>query len=192
MQRIVVTGSPEAVGPAVAAIEAAGAEAVGLDDPARLVDQLRALEPGSVSCYVQLPVALVPGGTTAVSRLHSFLEQGLLTRFVLADAVLPALAPDAAVVLVGGHSAADQHMPDDREARRSLLVVLAHAVHADRAPATTRVRVLAHDASPQDVANAALGREEPADDDTPSRSPEQRRAYADWRTELVGLGMAEY
>jgi hypothetical protein len=190
MQRILVTGSPDAIAPVVEELEGGDAELVVLDDVTRLTEDLRALEPASVSCYVQMPVSVSPTGETAVSRLHSFLEQGLLTRFVLVDAVLPALAADASVLLVGGHTPGDRHLPDDRHARLALLSVLAHAVHADRLPATTDVRVLDRVTSPHDIAATAIGNgpAEPA----PERTPEQDRAYADWRTELVGLGLTEF
>ena len=109
-----------------------------------MIAALQKLDPGSVGCYVQLPVGITPSGETAVSRVHSFLEEGLLTRFRLVDAVLPALAEDATVLLVGGHTQVEQQAPDDQGARRALLTVLAHAVRADRAPVATRVRVLDH------------------------------------------------
>jgi hypothetical protein len=129
MSAVLVTGSPEAVEPVVAAVRAAGAEAVGVTTD--VLAALEELEPGSVGCYVQLPVGIAPSGDTAVSRVHSFLEQGLLTRFRLVDAVMPALAEDATVLLVGGHTQVGQQAPDDQSARRALLTVLAHALRAD-------------------------------------------------------------
>ncbi len=192
MHTILVTGSAQAVEPLVTEIRAAGAEALPYTDDAGLVDQLRGLEPGSVSCYVQLPVTVVPAGDTVVARVHSFLEQGLLTRFTLAEAALPALAADASVLLVGGHTPADRHLPDNHSARVALMDVLAHAVQADRLPADTRVQVLDHGSTPKEIAELAVTGRGGAVEEPPARSPERERAYEDWRTELVGLGMGEY
>jgi hypothetical protein len=191
MRTVLVTGSPEAAAPVLEAVRSMGAETIGLTDPSGLVTALGELEPGSISCYVQLPVGIAPEGETAVSRVHSFLEQGLLTRFRLADAVLPALADDATVVLVGGHTPVEQQVPDDQSARLALLAVLAHAVRADRAPIATRVRVLDHYSTPQEIADIALTGRGPSQEQATARSAEATRAYEDWRTELFGLARAE-
>ena len=191
MPTVLVTGSPEGVAPVLDAVRAAGSTAIGLTDPARLVADLRAQEPGSVDCYVQLPVALVPEGANAVTRVHSFLEQGLLTRFVLADAARPALAEGAALVLVGGHTPLERQAPDDQGARLALLDVLAHAIRADRAPTLTRVRVLDHSVSAAEIADLAVTGRPPRSAEPTERSAEALRAYQDWRTELVALGSVE-
>jgi hypothetical protein len=192
MRTVLVTGSPEAVEPVVAAVRAAGADGVGITADTDLVATLRELDPGSVSCYVQLPVGITPSGDTAVSRVHSFLEQGLLTRFRLVDAVLPALADDASVLLVGGHTQVEQQAPDDQSARRALLTVLAHAVRADRAPVATRVRVLDHHShTAADIADLAVTGRGLSQEQRSARSAESVRAYEDWRTELFGMARAE-
>jgi hypothetical protein len=191
MRTVLVTGSPEAVEPVVAAVRAAGADGVGITADTDLVAALRNLDPGSVSCYVQLPIGISPSGDTAVSRVHSFLEQGLLTRFRLVDAVLPALADDASVLLVGGHTQVEQQAPDDQSARRALLTVLAHAVRADRAPVATRVRVLDHSHTAADIADLAVTGRGPSQEQRSARSAESVRAYEDWRTELFGMARAE-
>lgn len=191
MPTVLVTGSTEGVDPVLDAVRAAGAGAIGLTDPARLVEDLRALEPGSVSCYVQLPVALTPEGDNAVTRVHSFLEQGLLTRFVLADAARPALSAEASVVLVGGHTPLERQAPDDQGARLALLNVLAHAIRADRAPTLTRVRVLDHSCTAAEIADLAVTGRAPRGEQPTERSAEALRAYQDWRTELVALASVE-
>ena len=191
MRTVLVTGSPEAVAPVLDAVRSAGVEGVGLSDHTDLVAALRALEPGSVSCYVQLPVGISPEGDTAVSRVHSFLEQGLLRRFLLADAVRPALTDDASVILVGGHTPVEQQAPDDQSARRSLLSVLAHAIRADRAPIVTQVRMLDHTQTAQEIADLAVTGQRPSQRKASARSAETTRAYEDWRTELFGLAKAE-
>ena len=121
--------------------------------------------------------------------MHSFLEQGLLTRFRLADAVLPALAEDASVILVGGHTQGGA--PDDLSARKALLTVLAHALRADRAPTVTRVRVLDHTHTATEIADLAVTGRGPSQEQRSARSVEAVRAYEDWRTELFGLARAE-
>jgi hypothetical protein len=189
MSAVLVTGSPEAVEPVVAAVRAAGAEAVGVTTD--VLAALEGLEPGSVGCYVQLPVGIAPSGDTAVSRVHSFLEQGLLTRFRLVDAVMPALAEDATVLLVGGHTQVGQQAPDDQNARRALLTVLAHALRADRAPVATRVRVLDHTNTADEIADLAVTGRAPSQEQRSARSAESVRAYEDWRTELFGMARAE-
>ena len=189
MSAVLVTGSPEAVEPVVAAVRAAGVEAVGVT--ADVLAALKELDPGSVGCYVQLPVGIAPSGDTAVSRVHSFLEQGLLTRFRLVDAVMPALAEDATVLLVGGHTQVGQQAPDDQNARRALLTVLAHALRADRAPVATRVRVLDHSNTASEIADLAVTGRGPSQEQRSARSAESVRAYEDWRTELFGMARAE-
>ena len=191
MRTVLVTGSPEAVEPVVAAVRAAGADGVGITADTDLVATLRELDPGSVSCYVQLPIGISPSGDTAVSRVHSFLEQGLLTRFRLVDAVLPALDDDASVLLVGGHTQVGQQAPDDQSARRALLTVLAHALRADRAPVVTRVRVLDHSNTASEIADLAVTGRGPSQEQRSARSAESTRAYEDWRTELFGMARAE-
>ena len=191
MRTVLVTGSPEAVEPVLAAVRAAGSDGVGLTADTDLVEELRKLEPGSVECYVQLPVGIAPEGDTAVSRVHSFLEQGLLTRFRLVDAVLPALSDHASVILVGGHTLVEQQAPDDLGARKALLTVLAHAVRADRAPVATRVRVLDHTNTASEIADLAVTGRGPSQEQRSARSVEAVRAYEDWRTELFGMARAE-
>lgn len=191
MRTVLVTGSPEAATPVLEAVRSMGAEAIGLTEASGLVTALGELEAGSVSCYVQLPVGIAPEGESAVSRVHSFLEQGLLTRFRLADAVRPALTDDATVVLVGGHTLVEQQAPDDQGARLALLTVLAHAVRADRAPIMTRVSVLDHSNTAQEIADIALTGRGPSQEQATARSAEAIRAYEDWRTELFGLARAE-
>ena len=191
MRTVLVTGSSEAVEPVLAAVRAAGADAVGLTADADMIAALRKLDPGSVGCYVQLPVAITPSGETAVSRVYSFLEEGLLTRFRLVDAVLPALSEDATVLLVGGHTQVEQQAPDDQSARQALLGVLAHAVRADRAPVATHVQVLDHTNTAEEIADLALTGRAPSQERRSARSAEAVRAYEDWRTELFGTATAE-
>jgi hypothetical protein len=187
-----VTGSPERVEQVVAALTAAGAEAVAVTEVDRLDDQVRSLPPGVLSAYIQLPMALRPAGETMVSRVRDFLDRGLLARFRLVETVLPALSAPGQVLLVAGHTPID--LTDDREARFAFLRVLAHAIRADRPPAEIQVRLVDRRQSPDEIARMAL-----ADAPPPDRLPaaefasgEAERNYQDWRTEVLGLVSVEY
>jgi len=104
---------------------------------------------------------------------------------------MPALAEDATVLLVGGHTQVGQQAPDDQSARRALLTVLAHALRADRAPVATRVRVLDHSNTASEIADLAVTGRGPSQEQRSARSAESTRAYEDWRTELFGMARAE-
>jgi hypothetical protein len=188
-----VTGSAERVGPVVDALQAAGASAVGVSELDRLDAELAAIPAGSLDCYIQLPLTLRPGGATVVSRVTDFLESGLLRRFHLVQAVLPALANDGRVLLVTGHTPVDASAPDDQAARIAFLDVLAHAIRADRAPAKVRVRVLDHRQPAAEIARLALTGE-PVQRPTAERRAAEREtelSYQDWRTEILGLATVE-
>ena len=62
-----VTGSAGPVGEVVAALRAAGAEAVGVADADQGISEAKSFSPGSLDCYVQLPVVLNPAGETVVA-----------------------------------------------------------------------------------------------------------------------------
>jgi len=190
-----VTGSPAAAEQVAAALRAAGAEAVCVTDPDRLAEAISAFPPHSLDCYVQLPIALRPTGETVVARVRAFLDGGLITRFRLAEAVLPALSEGGRVVLVAGHTPVDPNVPDDQAARRAFLEVLAHAIRADQAPAKPRVRVVDHEQGAEDIARIALTGERPRTEAKPLRDLSDREAgmtYQDWRTEVMGLVTLEF
>ena len=186
-----VTGSAGPVGEVVAALRAAGAEAMGVADADQGISEAKAFSPGSLDCYVQLPVVLNPAGDTVVARVHEFLDQGLLTRFRLAEAVLAALSDEGRVVLVGGHTPIERATPDDQAARTALLEVLAHAIRADKAPAKVRVRVLGHGHDASEIARLVLTGA-PVRGAPVLHGAEPGRRYLDWRTEVLGLVSAEF
>ncbi len=195
MTAALVTGSTERVEGVAAALGHAGAEVVSVTDLDRLDEAVKAFEPGSLDCYIQLPIALHPMGDSVVSRVRSFLEGGLLARFRLAEAVLPALSAEGRVVLVGGHTPVERAAPDDQAARTAFLNVLAHAIRADMAPATVWVRVLDRALDADEIARVALMGEAPR-----RRSAELSElvagsagmSYQDWRTEVMGLVSVEF
>lgn len=194
VSKALVTGSAERVEEVSAALEAADVETVRVSDPDELAAAVSALDPGSLDCYVQLPVALTVDGDTIVARVRNFLEDGLLTRFRLAETVLPALSPEATVLLVTGHTLEGQNPPDDRAARIAFLEVLAHAVRADKAPAKVRVRVLRHKRAATEIARLALTGEPERGmaADVPDPAEREEMSYEDWRTEVLGLMRMEF
>ncbi|HMA47362.1 MAG TPA: hypothetical protein VKP11_09205 [Frankiaceae bacterium] len=169
-----------------------GAEVVAVTDLDALPDAVSSLRPGSVDAYVQLPVYIKPEGDTVVSRVHSFLEHGLIARFTAAETVVPLLSDQARVVLVGGNTPRDPSSPDDQPARLSLLQVLAHALRADKAPHPVRVHVVDHERSAEQVASIALTggpAQGEALRELAQREPDM--SYEDWRTEVLGLVTVE-
>jgi hypothetical protein len=186
---VLVTGSDTRVDPVATALRAAGAEVLAATDLDQLKNVVTPLPPGSVVCYVQLPVALRPAGDTVVSRVRCFLEEGLLTRFRLAEAVLPALSGDGRVVLVAGNAPAQAGTPDDAAARFGLLHVLANAVRADKASAQLGIQVVEGTRDPEDVARLALTGE-PDERDRAGR--DSQLSYQDWRTEVLGMASFEF
>jgi hypothetical protein len=190
-----VTGSAGPAEQVAAALREAGVEVATVTDLNRLAGQLRAFPPGSLDCYIQLPVVIRPTGDTVVARVRAFLDDGIITRFRLAEAVLPVLSDEGRVLLVRGHTHIDGDIPDDQAARKSLLHVLAHAIRADKAPASVRVRVLSDELKPADIARIGLRGE------SASRRPirsydfaarEEEKSYQDWRTEVMGLVSVEF
>ena len=196
MTTVMVTGSDQRVEAVAAALRAGGANVLTAPRLDRLVDEVKSLRAGSLDCYIQLPVTLRPAGDAVVSRVRDFLDKGLLTRFRLAETVLPALSPQGSVVLVAGHTPAEVRAPDDEAARLALLRVLAHAIRADKAPAKLRVHVVTAEHDADEVARLAL-----TPDLAGARAANQPRdlaggdaemSYQDWRTEVLGLVSVEF
>jgi hypothetical protein len=162
----------------------------------RVADEVSSLRSGSLGCYIQLPMTLRPTGDAVVSRVRDFLDRGLLTRFRLAEAVLPALSPDGSVVLVAGHTPAEVRAPDDEAARVALLHVLAHALRADKAPAKLRVRVVTGQHGADEIARIALtpylAPDRAADQPRVTMGSDAEMSYQDWRTEVLGMVSVEF
>jgi hypothetical protein len=190
-----VTGSAGPAEQVAAALRDAGVRVVTVTDLGTLDDALKAFSPGSLDCYIQLPVMIQPSGDTVVARVRGFLDDGIITRFRLAEAVLPLLSDEGRVLLVRGHTHMDGDIPDDQAARKSLLHVLAHAIRADKAPANVRVRVLSNELKPADVARIAM-RDESISRRTvrslDAAAREEEKSYQDWRTEVMGLVSVEF
>ena len=187
-----ITGSPERVAAVSAALSARDYEVVPVEQTDALEEVCAALGRDAIDCYVQLPVNVTSSGGTVVSRLHDFLAGGLLARFQAVEVVLGTLRPNAAVILVAGNLPAEFTAPDDRQARISLLRVLAEAVRTAVAPTPVRIAVVEHLRSPEEIAaiavDPALGHPK-AIEDAADRYPEM--SYVDWRLEVLSLATVE-
>ena len=182
--RVLITGSPDRVGLLAKQFEQAGQEPVSLAD----------LGPGSraIDCYVQLGTTVPTRGETVVRRVHSFLSDGLLERFALAERILPLLADEALVLLVGGNRSAETTAPDDHTARLMMLRVLAHAIRADLAPQRVRVRVITGERSNEEIVDfAQTGTKDPHAELPTLDEHDPAGSYEDWRIQILGLAQVE-
>jgi len=183
-KRVLITGSPERVATLAKGLERAGDEPVSLDD----------LGPGAgaIDRYIQLGTTVPARGETVVRRVHSFLSDGLLERFALVERVLPLLADDATVLLVGGNLSTETAVPDDQAARLMMLRVLAHAIRADLAPHRVRVRVITGERTDEEVMEFALsGAKDPHAELPVLDAPDSEGSYEDWRIQVLGLAQVE-
>ncbi|MEO5652096.1 MAG: hypothetical protein ABIN79_06790 [Marmoricola sp.] len=183
--RTLITGSPDRVEALAKAFESAG------DDPVTL-DQLGP-ETGSIDRYVQLGTTVPARGETVVRRVQSFLSDGLLERFVLAERVLPLLSDGATVLLVAGNLSSESAVPDDRAARLLMLRLLAHAIRADLTPRRVRVRVITGDRPDDQLVQFALSGGKDPLVEVPATGSEldSTLSYSDWRIEVLGMAQVE-
>src|SRR6266536_2728795 len=176
-----ITGSPDHVGSLRDAFRANGVDTLTLAE----------LRPGTapVDYYVQLGHNVPARGETVVRRVHAFLNDGLLERFLAAERVVPLLAATATVVLVAGNLPAEVAAPDDRAARLAMLRVLAHAMRADLAPAQVRIRVVSGGHSDAEIVGYALsgGKDPLAESEPPDERGVTGRTYEDWRIAVLGM-----
>ena len=185
---VAVTGAVEQVAAVSAALRNAGAEVIAVDDLAALGAAVAGLAPGSLDCYVQLPVHVAPRGNAVIDRVRNFLEDGLLARFTAASTILPALSDDGRVILVGGNTPGEASAPDDQSARLALLDVLAHAIQADRSTTRIRIRRLPNTESAEQIATVALGGEPTREEALADlRAREPKMSFDDLHTEVMGL-----
>lgn len=193
MTTVLVTGGGQRLTEVVEAVRGTGAETTVVDDLGRLGESIAG---HTFDAYIQLPVVMTPGEGSLVSRIEHFLSEGLLNRFRAAETILPTLAPSARVVLVGGQTNVDTAAPDDHEARTALMGVLAHALRAERAPERLVVRTADPSWSAADIAaqiTGELARERSATTvDAAAGREAIGKAYADWRTEVLGLVRFEF
>lgn len=175
------------------ALRDAGAEVTPVDDLAKLDAAVAGIAPGSLDCYVQLPVHVAARGMAVIDRVRNFLEDGLLARFTAASTILPAMSEGGRVVLVGGNTPVEASAPDDQSARLALLDVLAHAIQADSSATRIRVRVLPHDEPAEQIAAVALGGKPTREQGLAElRAREPEMSFDDWRVEVMGLVNGEF
>ncbi|HSP37239.1 MAG TPA: hypothetical protein VLR26_05765 [Frankiaceae bacterium] len=187
---VLISGAEQAAQPVQRALEQIGATVI--------YNGAVGLAGRKADVYIQLPTLLSIeqqfAADSLVERVGRFLADGLLARFRSAAAVLPHLGEGASVVLVAGNSPVPGTSVDDQAARGSLLRVLAHALRAEEAPRRLRVRVLAHDSSPDAIARCAAGEDVSASSASgpPAGSSDVDMSYADWRTEVLGLAQVQF
>ena len=116
----------------------------------------------------------------------------MLSRFRAAATVLPALASDATVMLVGGQTNVDVDAPDDADARAAMLRVLAHALRAERAPERLTVRVADSSWTAEQIAAKITGTGPKGAGEQTADDAAIGKAYADWRAEVVGMARVEF
>ena len=183
MTSVLISGAEEQARHVAAALRGRGVDVTvvtALEDMPRVCAEAG---PSAFDCYVQLASTFQLRGATVIERVHHFYAGGVLARFPALAAALPTLADTARVIFVLGDLPDEVASSDDRDARRSLTKVLAHAARADAASATFSVRVLESSASVEQVVGAALG-EEPTSRELVERLSELD--YADWRVEVLG------
>jgi hypothetical protein len=190
-EQALVTGSTRRIEEVSAVLSAAGFkvfEAEGLEALQRLAANL---EPRSLDAYVQLPVDVRSDAKTVTGQIEALLQQGILLRFRDAEIVLPLLGPEARVVLVPGNLPPDLSTPDDHHARQSLLRVLAHALHADRAPEKLSVTVASSQHTPEKLALIAQGAKVPHPSPPEYAQMWPDMDYDEWRLAVLGLASME-
>lgn len=171
-----------------AALREAGAEVTEVGDLRKLDAVVAGFSPGTLDCYLQLPVQLAARGSTVTERVRNFLQDGLLARFSAAATMLQAVSDEGRVVLVGGNTLIEASAPDDHGARLALLDVLAHAIQADKAATRIAVRVLAHDEPAAHIAAVALGGDPTGQQALADlRDREANMSFEDWRVEVMGM-----
>lgn len=195
MGKVLITGSTQNVAAVSEAVTAAGGEPLPATSSDQLAEIIKAMEPGSLHHYVQMPVNVQLSGATVTGRVRTFLQDGLLARYRASEALLPILADDASVILFSGNVNAESSAPDDRAARLSLVHVLRHAMRADKASPMFNVQVALPGMDLADVAKAALtGQALPVHhgEDHPEEAVDPGLGYDDWRTELLGQMGTEF
>jgi hypothetical protein len=188
-----VTGSPSRVADVAEALERVGFTVTRVDDMDKLEEACAGFEPGSLSCYVQLPRDVALSGPNLVERVRTFLAEGLLTRFHAASVVIPLLAPQATVVLVAGHVPHESETPDDRRARVDLLRVLARAILADCRGGEVRAIVVGFERTPAQIADIGLlGHDRRVRQSEVDEQLSRDMNWADWQREMLSLTGDDY
>jgi len=185
---VLVSGIATLAADVAGALRARGADVTEIADVSDGAAVAAACAGKTFDSYVQLADTFEIRGDSAIERVRHFYADGVLNRFTVLAAVLPALTPTAYVTFVLGHLPPEVATADDREARRALTRVLSHAAQADTPDGRLTVRILDAAAAPDEIAQVALGLD-PNRQETMDRLDEL--SYADWRVELLGLASVE-
>jgi hypothetical protein len=190
-KQALVTGSRKRIEAVGAALEEAGFEVLRAEGFEELKSLATGIEPRTLDAYVQLPVEVSSDAETITGQIEALLAQGILLRFLEAEVILPLLVEDAEIVLVSGNLPPKLSTPDDHHARQALLRVLAHALHADRAPEKLSVTVASSQHSPEKLALIAQGAKvaHPTPPDYAEMWPDME--YDEWRLAILGLASME-
>ena len=190
-KQAVVSGTGEWATAIARALEIAGCGVATVETTEDLPAAAAGFAPASIDAYVQLSKPLPTRGGSVTARMRNFLADGLLARFDALDAVLPALAPGAAVVLVSGNKPQEHLQADDHRARIALLKVLANAARADGHDRDVRVVVIAPDTPAEEVAALVAHGPRPAPSAAELSEFRPDLDYADWRLEVMSRQQME-
>lgn len=183
MPHILVSGIGDLVEPVTEALGAKDCTVVVAGDAVEMAAAAKEAGPRAFDGYVQLPSRFGLLGDTAVDRIHHFVVYGVMARFPIMSAALPALRPGARITFVPAVLPAEVSTDDDVDARAALLRVLARAARAD-GPDGLRMSFLGSGSTAEEIALSVLGEGPKQDDHVPS---EPDRSYSDWRVELLGM-----
>ena len=184
---VLVSGAPERIEAVAKALREHDCTVVEVDDLERVPQACAEAGEAAFDAYVQMPATFAIEGGTALERLHHFYVKGVLARFPAMNAAVPSLKSGGRIMVVAWPLPAEVATDDDIEARHALYRVLAHGAQAD-AGDNLVVRVLASSTPTEDIALAALGKEQARAASLESLSAV---SYADWRVELLGLVSVE-
>jgi hypothetical protein len=183
-----ITGWSERVEEVASALEQAGYNAIRAPEHELLPEQTKAIAPGSVDCYVQLPGRISARGETVVERVRNFLTDGLIRRFDAVAVISPTLRSDACVLLVSGNHPDEPGAPDNQRARLALLQVLAHSLLIERGGTGMTVTIIGERRSPAELVELVH-----SPSDRPVRLIAELKEidpeldYDDWRNEVMAF-----
>lgn len=183
MPHILVSGIGDLVEPVAEALRSQNCSVVVVGDATEVAAAAKDAGLRAFDGYVQLPARFGLLGDTAVDRIHHFVVDGIMARYPMMSAALPALRPGARITFTPAVLPAEVATDDDVDARAALLRVLARAARAD-GPDGLRMSFLGSGATPQEIAQSVLGHGPKKDDHVPIQPD---RSYADWRVELLGM-----
>lgn len=140
MPHILVSGIGDLVEPVAEALRSQNCSVVVVGDATEVAAAAKDAGLRAFDGYVQLPARFGLLGDTAVDRIHHFVVDGIMARYPMMSAALPALRPGARITFTPAVLPAEVATDDDVDARAALLRVLARAVCGCRSSAPARPR----------------------------------------------------